>query len=106
MGAVRVRWVVRIAAFHKPLLTLSIPGSMIMILRTIVRLRTVGIRHFQGDDYLIFLVLLCYVGDAVTVTMAYYLGTNLDYTQDQFAAMTPAQIHTISIGSRWETLAW
>lgn len=77
-----------------------------MTLRTIVRIRTVGIRNFQGDDYVILAVMLCYVGDAVTVTMAYHLGTNLDYTQEQFAAMTPAEIHTIGIGSRMETLAW
>ena len=77
-----------------------------MILRTIVRLRTVGIRNFQGDDYFTLLVFVCYIGDAVTVTFAYYLGTNLDFTQDQFARMTKDQISTIVTGSRMETLAW
>ena len=78
----------------------------ILILRTIVRLRTVGVRNFQGDDYIILMVFLCYIGDAVSVTFAYYYGTNLDFTQERFAAMTPAQIDKIRIGSRFETLAW
>jgi len=77
-----------------------------LILRTAVRLRTVGIRNFKGDDYTTLAVFICYVGDAVSVTFAYHLGTNLDFTQEQLTKMTPAQIHTIGIGSRVETLAW
>lgn len=78
----------------------------VLILRTIVRLRTVGVRNFQGDDYATVVVFLTYLGDAVTVTFAFKLGTNLDFTQDQLAMMTPKEIHEIGIGSRVETLAW
>jgi hypothetical protein len=88
------------------LLTLSISGSAVLVTRLAVRLRTVGIRQFCGDDYITLLVLLCYVGDAVTVDRTYVLGTNVDFTQEWIMRMTPHERQHVITGSKLELLAW
>jgi hypothetical protein len=85
---------------------LSILGSAVLILRLVVRLRTVGIRQLCGDDYITLLVLLCYVGDAVTVDRTYVLGTNVDFTQEWIMRMTPHERQHVITGSKLELLAW
>ena len=50
-------------------------GASILLLRLAVRARTVGIRQFDGDDYISVIVLLCYIGDAITVDLTYHFGT-------------------------------
>lgn len=77
-----------------------------MILRVVVRARTVGIRQFDGDDYISLLVLLCYVGDAVTVDLTYHLGSNVDFTDSEFQAMSPSELNEVVLGSRLQLLAW
>lgn len=47
-------------------------GVLILVVRLLVRLRTVGLRQFQGDEYMAFVVLGCYTADAVTVTLVHY----------------------------------
>ena len=81
-------------------------GLLIYFLRFCVRLRTVGIRHFQGDDWMSIAVLLCYTADALTVTFTYLLGSNVDWppeTLDQFNAQ---QIDNIILGSKLQLVAW
>ena len=89
-----------------PSLTVSILGAAVLLTRLAVRARTVGFRNFCGDDYITVLVLLCYIGDAVTVDRTYFLGTNVDFSQEQLKAMTPKEVHNIVIGSKLELLAW
>jgi hypothetical protein len=87
-------------------LTLHITGSAVLLTRLAVRARTVGIRQFCGDDYITLIVLLCYIGDAVTVDLTYRFGTNIDFTQAQLTSMTDAERHEVIVGSRLELLAW
>jgi hypothetical protein len=42
-------------------------GMIILLLRFAVRIRTVGIRGFQGDDFFALLVIAFYTMDAATV---------------------------------------
>ena len=65
-----------------------------------------GVRQFDGDDYLSLLVLLCYTSDAVTVDMTYRLGSNVDFTKSEFEAMSPSDLHEVVLGSRLQLLAW
>lgn len=51
-------------------------------------------------------VLLCYIGDAVTVDLTYRFGTNVDFTQDQLMSMTDAERQQVITGSKLELLAW
>jgi len=81
-------------------------GATVLIVRFLVRLRTVGLRNFQGDDYIALLVLICYTGDALTVSYSYWLGTNSDFTPEQLAKFDDEQLRRITIGSRLELTAW
>lgn len=44
-------------------------GVAVLSARFLVRIRTVGIRQFAGDDYMSFVVLACYIADAITVSV-------------------------------------
>ncbi|KAK4549756.1 hypothetical protein LTR36_005057 [Oleoguttula mirabilis] len=81
-------------------------GIIVLLARICVRLRTVGVRKFQGDDYLILFVIFCYTADAVLCTLTYQYGTNVDYTAAQLAQFNDAEIQNIIFGSKMELLAW
>ncbi|KAK4499409.1 hypothetical protein PRZ48_009923 [Zasmidium cellare] len=83
-------------------------GVVILIIRFLVRLRTVGFRQFQGDDYMSFVVLGCYTADAVTVTLVYLEGSNVDYIgqEARLATFNKAQINDVIYGSKMELVAW
>lgn len=87
-------------------LTLSTTGSAVLLTRLAVRVRTVGIRQFSGDDYISMLVFLCYIGDAVSVDMTYHLGTNVDFTQERLLGMSESERQNVITGSKLELLAW
>lgn len=53
-------------------------GSVVLFTRAGVRLRTVGWRGLQGDDYMAIVVWLCLICDSVTVTVVYRFGSNVD----------------------------
>lgn len=89
-----------------PVLTLSIPGAAVLVTRLAVRARTVGIRQFCGDDYISLVVLLCYIGDAVTVDLTYRFGTNVDFSQAEFIDMSTSDLQEIMTGSKLQLLAW
>ncbi|KAI7530867.1 hypothetical protein KC331_g14438 [Hortaea werneckii] len=81
-------------------------GVLIYFLRFCVRLRTVGIRHFQGDDWTSIAVLLCYTADAVTVTFTYLLGSNVDWPPEKLDQFNAQQIDNIILGSKLQLVAW
>jgi hypothetical protein len=85
---------------------LSTSGSAVLLTRLGVRVRTVGFRQFTGDDYISLLVLLCYIGDAVTVDLTYHLGTNVDFTQERLLGMSESERQNVITGSKLELLAW
>ncbi|GIZ44002.1 hypothetical protein CKM354_000721100 [Cercospora kikuchii] len=85
-------------------------GVLVFLARFIVRIRTVGIRQFAGDDYMAILVLACYTADAATVSVVVVFrhreGTNVDYTAEQVEKLTPSQIKSVEYGSKMQLLAW
>jgi len=76
------------------------------LLRLAVRIRTVGIRNFDGDDYISLAVFLCYIADAITVDLTYHLGTNVDFTESEFEAMSASDLNEVVLGSKLQLLAW
>jgi hypothetical protein len=85
---------------------LSHSGVSILLLRLAVRIRTVGSRNFDGDDYISLVVLLCYVGDAIAVDTTYHFGTNVDFTKSELEAMSPSDLNEVVVGSKLQLLAW
>lgn len=79
---------------------------MTYVLRFAVRLRTVGVRGFQGDDIMSVLILLCYTVDAIATTVCYLEGTNVDYTAEMLSTLTADQLRHVVLGSKMELLAW
>ncbi|KAE8355641.1 hypothetical protein BDV28DRAFT_145965 [Aspergillus coremiiformis] len=81
-------------------------GVLIIFVRMAVRIRTVGVRGFQGDDYFAFLAIALLAMDGVTVHLSYVLGTSLDVPITLLDSLTPAQFSSVVAGSKAELVAW
>ncbi|KAE8382343.1 hypothetical protein BDV26DRAFT_16682 [Aspergillus bertholletiae] len=81
-------------------------GVLIIFVRMGVRLRTVGARGFQGDDYFAFLAIGLLTMDGITVHLSYVLGTNLEIPDNLHDSLTPAQYSSVVAGSKAELAAW
>ncbi|KKY19663.1 putative mg2+ transporter zinc transport protein [Diplodia seriata] len=85
---------------------LFIFGCIVFSLRFIVRLRTVGITNLSGDDYFAMCAWVFFTVDAIVVDRAYHYGTNVDFSVAEYEAMTSAELHSVSKGSKYELVAW
>lgn len=81
-------------------------GVFIIVVRFLIRIRTVGIKNFQGDDYLSLVVLACYTSDAVAVKEIQFHGSNVDWSKDEMLAMTDQERRWITHGSKLQFLCW
>ncbi|KAK5138313.1 hypothetical protein LTR08_003374 [Meristemomyces frigidus] len=81
-------------------------GVTILVLRFLVRLRVAGIRNFQGDDYISFIIFALHTADAASVSLVYLRGSNVDYTPDELAEFDHGRLADIIFGSKMELLAW
>ncbi|PLB49887.1 hypothetical protein P170DRAFT_491377 [Aspergillus steynii IBT 23096] len=79
---------------------------VIIFMRLGVRLRMVGGRGFQGDDYLAFLALCLLTMDGITVHFSYKRGTNLEVPDALQNKLTPHQYRSVESGSKFELAAW
>jgi len=52
--------------------------ALVLLTRFATRMKTVGFKGFQGDDYMSILVLALFTVDAATVQIIYYSGTNVE----------------------------
>ncbi|KAF1343792.1 hypothetical protein BDV97DRAFT_339789 [Delphinella strobiligena] len=83
-------------------------GIIIISTRYVVRLRKVGIKGFQGDDYMTLGVVLCFTIDATVATIVSQTGgTNLEVFEaaDMVPSLTTSQIERYALGSKWEFVA-
>ncbi|PSK40021.1 hypothetical protein B9Z65_7961 [Elsinoe australis] len=81
-------------------------GTLIFVVRFIVRLRTSGVQGLGWDDLFALFAWVFYTGDAITVDRAYIYGTNVDFTPAQYGVMSSEEIDRISLGSKYELTAW
>lgn len=81
-------------------------GCLTLVLRYTVRIRTVGFRGFQGDDYIMAFAFIMYMLDAILVTLIFVYGDNVDFSPQDIASMTDAQIRSLEAGSRAQLAAW
>lgn len=81
-------------------------GAAVIVVRFMVRLRTNGWRRFQGDDYMAIVVFACYAADAITVTIIYQTGANVDYRGSDLLRLTREQVNSIEYGSKMQLFAW
>jgi hypothetical protein len=98
-------------------------GVTILFLRFATRIKTVGFRNFQGDDYFSILTLALYTMDAATVHIICklssisassfidikkdYAGTNVEASVAQTTrTLTAAEIRAYTFGSQEQLVAW
>ncbi|KAF6817946.1 hypothetical protein CSOJ01_02083 [Colletotrichum sojae] len=81
-------------------------GVFVILLRWAVRIRTVGIRGFRGDDWLALPYLLLYSLNAYIVQVTYYTGANIDITADVVNSLSDHDIRILELGSKLEFLSW
>ncbi|GKT60086.1 LOW QUALITY PROTEIN: hypothetical protein ColTof3_07425 [Colletotrichum tofieldiae] len=96
-------------------------GVFIILLRLAVRVRTVGIRGFRGDDYLALppnghepgdteidgmQYLALYSINVYVAQITYYTGGNLDITADVVPKLSDHDVETLQHGSKLEFLSW
>ncbi|KAH8647028.1 hypothetical protein BGZ60DRAFT_329442, partial [Tricladium varicosporioides] len=86
-------------------------GVTILLLRFAMRIKTVGFRNFQGDDYFSILTLALFTMDAATVHIICkikdFTGTNVEASVVQKTTpLTDAEIRAYTFGSQEELLAW
>ncbi|KAI1270257.1 hypothetical protein F5Y18DRAFT_421746 [Xylariaceae sp. FL1019] len=82
-------------------------GVSVLLIRFATRLRMVGIRGFQGDDWFALVVLTMFTVDASTVHIIYHIGTNVESSALQLKRpLTDVEIARFEYGSKLELLAW
>ncbi|KAJ3508682.1 hypothetical protein NM208_g15786 [Fusarium decemcellulare] len=81
-----------VESFAAEAFTLLSVGIMVVFLRTYARLKQVGIRNFEADDYLMLLAIIPYTIEtalAYTVTAKYHGLTNSAMTTEARASLSP-----------------
>ncbi|KNG89726.1 hypothetical protein ANOM_001949 [Aspergillus nomiae NRRL 13137] len=87
-------------------------GVVIVFVRMGVRIRTVGVRGFQGDDYFAFLYTSHVrtspprLGAVDANVQEDVLGTNLEIPHGLHDSLTPTQYSSVVAGSKAELAAW
>ncbi|KAK0640500.1 hypothetical protein DIS24_g9298 [Lasiodiplodia hormozganensis] len=94
------------ASFLREIWAWFIIGLITIMLRYVVRIRTVGLRGLVGDDYITILTLGFYTMDAVLVDIVYHTGANAGLTQAIVDELTEEQIKQLEYGSACQTAAW
>ncbi|KAF1343734.1 hypothetical protein BDV97DRAFT_403328 [Delphinella strobiligena] len=81
-------------------------GMVIILTRFAVRIRTVGLKGFQGDDYMSMMTIIFFTLDAIIVQVVSDVGDNLGITKEQAARLTSSEIARKVYGSKMELTAW
>ncbi|EKG12260.1 hypothetical protein MPH_10565 [Macrophomina phaseolina MS6] len=81
-------------------------GVTVIFVRFGVRVRMVGLRGFQGDDYVTIMTLAMYTMDAALVDICYRDGTNVDVSEAAIDQLTDAEIDRLAYGSKMQLAAW
>lgn len=82
-------------------------GVAVLLLRFATRIKTVGFKGFQGDDYFSILTLAFFTMDAATVDIIYYSGTNVEASAVQKTrTLTDAEVRAYIFGSQEQLIAW
>ncbi|KAK1561743.1 uncharacterized protein LY79DRAFT_173697 [Colletotrichum navitas] len=81
-------------------------GAFVILLRYVVRIRTVRISGFRGDDYLALLYLALYTINLYVVQVTYYTGANIDIPAAAVPSLSDHDVAVLELGSKLEFLSW
>lgn len=77
-----------------------------ILLRFFVRIRSLGLRGLQLDDFFAFCVLISWTVSLVGVHLTYAPGTNVDYTAAEVELLTDDQIAAAMRASKIYLVTW
>lgn len=69
-----------------------------VVLRFVVRIRTVGLRGLQIDDGFTFFAVLCWTIIIVGIHVTYFTATNIDFSASEVWDLTEHQVEMVSFG--------
>lgn len=81
-------------------------GTLWLLLRFAVRLRTDGIRGLRLDDGLAFVALGTWTFTCAIIHITYYTGTNTDFTPAEIATFDQAKTDEVVLGSKLFLGTW
>lgn len=81
-------------------------GVLWLLLRFVVRIRTMGMQGLQLDDGFSFIVLMCWTLICVGIHITYYTGTGVDFSSDEVAQFDENQMYTAAYGSKLYLATW
>ncbi|KAJ4078996.1 hypothetical protein NW769_015168 [Fusarium oxysporum] len=81
-------------------------GAVVMLLRFTVRLRIVGYKGFQGDDFFMIMAFIMGTICLVLVSLSYSNGTSIDLTENQINVLSDPEIDRLVYGSKLQEAAW
>ncbi|CZR67962.1 related to integral membrane protein PTH11 [Phialocephala subalpina] len=82
-------------------------GIAVLLLRFATRLKTVGLKGFQGDDYMSILTMAFYTAGVAAVHIIYYSETNVEASVVQLTkTLTDEEIAKYEFGSKEQLGAW
>ncbi|KAH7322568.1 hypothetical protein B0I35DRAFT_426045 [Stachybotrys elegans] len=81
-------------------------GVFFILARFAVRLRTVGVSGFHGDDYLNIPFLILYTINLWVVQVTYRTGGNINVTPEMVPSLSDQEVATLEYGSKLEFMSW
>ncbi|KAH6639127.1 hypothetical protein C7974DRAFT_387910 [Boeremia exigua] len=81
-------------------------GTLWLVLRFAVRLRTDGIRGLRYDDGLAFMALLAWTYTCIIIEITYHTGTNTDFTAAEVAEFDSKKLNDVVFGSKLFLGSW
>ena len=81
-------------------------GTLWIILRFAVRLRTHGIKGLRLDDGLAFIALFAWTFTCAIIQITYYTGTNTDFTAAEVAMFDKKKFDEVEYGSKLFLGSW
>ncbi|KAL3478165.1 hypothetical protein BJX99DRAFT_256716 [Aspergillus californicus] len=81
-------------------------GVVILLVRLFARYKAVGIKNWQGDDWFTIIALVFWTAECTMLELIGQYGTNIGLSDDERAALTPAQISTLAAGSKCLMAGW
>ncbi|CAI6337719.1 unnamed protein product [Periconia digitata] len=76
-------------------------GSLWVVMRFAVRLRTVGFYGLQIDDGFAFIALFCWAVIIAGIHCTYFTHTNIDYRPDEVWDLTPSEVRGVAWGTKF-----
>lgn len=81
-------------------------GTLWVVLRLAVRLRTDGIKSFRIDDGFALIALSAWTYTCAIIQITYHTGTNTDFTAAEVAAFDQKKFSEVEYGSKLFLGSW